>query len=46
MVVPASSSLLAQAHNRAFGVLFHPWMASDRRVIEAVVQVLAAPGRV
>jgi len=41
MVIPATSSLLVRAHNRAFKVVLHPWMVSDKRVIEAVAQTLA-----
>lgn len=44
MVFPATSSRLVRAHNRAFIVILHPWMVSDKRVIEAVAQTLAAPG--
>ncbi|MCJ7531422.1 MAG: hypothetical protein MUO64_10380 [Anaerolineales bacterium] len=43
MVIPATSSLLVRAHNRAFKVVLHPWMVSDKRVIEAVAQTLAMP---
>ena len=43
MVIPATSSLLVRAHNRAFIVILHPWMVSDKRVIEAVAQTLAMP---
>jgi triacylglycerol lipase len=39
-VIPATSSLLEGAHNRAFGVVLHRFMISDDRVIEAVVQAL------
>jgi triacylglycerol lipase len=42
MVFPATSSILEQAYNRTFNVLVHPWMTSDRRVMEAVVQTLLA----
>jgi len=41
MVLPRSSCRLEDAHNRAFRVLFHPWMTSDQRVIDAVAQTLA-----
>jgi triacylglycerol esterase/lipase EstA (alpha/beta hydrolase family) len=41
VVVPATSSILEGAHNRAFRVALHHHMLSDDRVIEAVVQVLA-----
>ena len=41
MVLPATSSVLEHAHNRAFNVILHPWVTSDQRVIEAVVQTLA-----
>ncbi len=42
MVLPATSSVLDHAHNRAYSVLFHPWITSDQRVMEAVVQTLMA----
>lgn len=42
MVFPSRSSILADAHNLSFKVLLHPLMIADRRVIEAVVQALAA----
>jgi triacylglycerol lipase len=41
MVFPARTSVLEHAHNRAFSVLLHPWMTSDQRVLEAVVQTLS-----
>lgn len=41
VVIPASSSVLATAHNRAFPVALHHRMLSDDRVIEAVIQTLA-----
>lgn len=42
MVFPSHSSIMEYAHNRAFHVLLHPLMITDKRVIEAVVQTLAA----
>ena len=42
MVLPIASCWLEDAHNRAFRVLFHPWMTSDQRVIDAVAQTLAS----
>jgi triacylglycerol lipase len=42
MILPPTSSILNGAHNRAFNVLLHPWMATDLKVIEAVAQTLAA----
>lgn len=41
MVIPATSSVLKDADNRAFPVVLHHRMLSDDRVIEAVVQALA-----
>lgn len=40
MVLPSRSSVLDQAHNRAFNVWLHPLMISDKRLIEAIVQAL------
>lgn len=40
MVLPAMSSLLDKARNRAFLVAAHPWMITDRRVLAAVCDVL------
>ena len=45
MIVPAHSSILEQGQTRTFGVLLHPWMLSDKRVIEAVAQTLTAPDK-
>jgi len=42
-VIPPSSSILPQAQNRAFSVLLHPWMVSDRQVIDAVTDALQSP---
>lgn len=42
-IFPASSSRLRGASERTFPVLLHPWMLSDRRVLDAVVEVLGAP---
>ena len=42
VVIPATSSVLEGAHNRAFGVALHHHMLSDNRVIEAVIQALAS----
>ncbi len=41
VVIPASSSVLEGAHNRAFRVAMHHLMLSDDRVIEAVIEALA-----
>jgi triacylglycerol lipase len=41
VVIPATSSILEGAHNRAFNVALHHHMFTDDRVIEAVVQALA-----
>ncbi|AGC43558.1 lipase class 2 [Myxococcus stipitatus DSM 14675] len=43
MIVPASSSRLPGACERVFPVLFHPWMLTDGRVHDAVVEVLGSP---
>jgi triacylglycerol lipase len=40
-IIPSKSSLLPHAHNHAYNVLFHHWMVSDRKVIEAIAQALA-----
>jgi len=40
VVIPATSSVLANAHNQAFRVALHSRMLSDDRVIEAVIQAL------
>ena len=40
VVIPATSSVLEGAHNRAFGVAMHHHMPSDDRVIEAIVRAL------
>jgi len=42
VVIPATSSVLAGAHNRAFPVALHHQMLSDNRVIGAVIQALAS----
>ncbi|NPC86043.1 alpha/beta fold hydrolase, partial [Pyxidicoccus fallax] len=42
-IFPASSSRLRGASERTFPVLLHPWMMTDRRVLDAVVEVLGAP---
>jgi triacylglycerol lipase len=42
-VLPPKSSILSGAQNRAFNVLIHPWMLSDREVIDAVTDALGAP---
>jgi triacylglycerol esterase/lipase EstA (alpha/beta hydrolase family) len=44
MIIPAASSLLLRAHNRAFCVPLHPLMVSDKRVIEAVIHALTVSG--
>lgn len=41
VVIPATSSRLDAAHNRAMPVALHPWMATDTRVLEAICEVLA-----
>jgi triacylglycerol lipase len=41
-ILPSVSSRLPRAQNRAFAVMLHPWMLSDQKVIQAVVQTLAA----
>jgi triacylglycerol esterase/lipase EstA (alpha/beta hydrolase family) len=41
VIVPASSSRLPGAEERTFPVLLHPWMVTDGRVLDAVVEVLA-----
>ncbi|WP_338868233.1 esterase/lipase family protein [Myxococcus stipitatus] len=43
MILPASSSRLPGASERVFPVLLHPWMLTDTRVHEAVVEVLGSP---
>ncbi|MBX5482558.1 MAG: alpha/beta fold hydrolase [Myxococcaceae bacterium] len=44
IILPAKSSLLKQARSaRAFPVLLHPLMLSDRRVLRAVRELLEAP---
>ena len=43
MIVPARSSLIPQAQCEYFGVLLHPWMLSDPRVIRRVHTLLAEP---
>ena len=43
VVIPATSSVVEGAHNRAFRVMQHHQMLTDDRVIEAVAQALA-PG--
>lgn len=40
VVIPATSSVLADAHNQAFRVALHSRMLSDDRVIGAVIQAL------
>jgi triacylglycerol esterase/lipase EstA (alpha/beta hydrolase family) len=42
-ILPASSSRLPGASERRFPVLLHPWMLTDRRVHDAVVDVLGSP---
>ena len=42
MIVPASSSRLEGAMERKFPVLLHPLMLSNRKVIDAVIEVLSA----
>jgi triacylglycerol esterase/lipase EstA (alpha/beta hydrolase family) len=42
-IFPASSSRLRGASERTFPVLLHPWMISDGRVLDAVVEVLGSP---
>jgi triacylglycerol esterase/lipase EstA (alpha/beta hydrolase family) len=42
-IFPATSSRLRGASERTFPVLLHPWMVSDARVIDAVVEVLGSP---
>ncbi|MCP3138512.1 esterase/lipase family protein [Pyxidicoccus xibeiensis] len=42
-ILPASSSRLPGACERTFPVLLHPWMLTDARVIDAVVEVLGSP---
>ncbi|MCP3104841.1 lipase [Myxococcus sp. K15C18031901] len=43
-ILPASSSRLVGAvDERTFPVLLHPWMLTDSRVLDAVVDVLGAP---
>ena len=42
-IFPASSSRLQGASERTFPVLLHPWMITDGRVIDAVVEVLGSP---
>lgn len=42
-IFPASSSRLRGASERTFPVLMHPWMISDGRVLDAVVEVLGSP---
>lgn len=41
VVIPATSSRLADACNRRVLVAAHPWMATDRRVLAAICDVLA-----
>lgn len=43
VIVPASSSRLPGASERTFPVLLHPWMVTDGRVLDAVVEVLGSP---
>ena len=45
VVIPATSSVLDGAHNRAFGVVLHHWMLTDDRVIDAVVRALTSADR-
>ena len=45
VVIPATSSVLDGAHNRAFGVALHHWMLTDDRVIDAVVRALTSADR-
>jgi triacylglycerol lipase len=42
MIVPPSSSALAQASHRLFPIPLHPWMLTDERVLAAICEVLAA----
>lgn len=42
-IFPASSSRLRGASERTFPVLLHPWMLTDARVLDAVVEVLGSP---
>jgi triacylglycerol esterase/lipase EstA (alpha/beta hydrolase family) len=42
VVIPATSSVLDGAHNRAFRVVLHPLMLTDDRVIDAVVRALTS----
>lgn len=42
-IFPACSSRLRGASERTFPVLMHPWMLSDGRVLDAVVEVLGSP---
>ncbi|WP_224249722.1 lipase family alpha/beta hydrolase [Hyalangium gracile] len=43
IIVPPSSSQLPDATERTFPVLLHHWMLQDKRVLDAVVEVLGAP---
>ena len=43
MILPAGSSGLPGARERRFNVPLHPLMLTDRKVISAVMEVLAAP---
>jgi triacylglycerol lipase len=43
MICPAWSSRIEGAVQRVFSVPLHPWMFTDRKVIEVVVQTLLAP---
>jgi triacylglycerol lipase len=43
MIVPPRSSRLPHAREQVFSVLMHGFMISDRRVLDAVSAVLAAP---
>lgn len=42
-IFPSESSRLEGADNRTFPVMLHPLMITDRRVIQAVAEVLAQP---
>jgi len=42
-ILPASSSRLPGASERRFPVLLHPWMLTDSRVLDSVVEVLGSP---
>ncbi|WP_254626522.1 triacylglycerol lipase [Myxococcus sp. CA039A] len=42
-ILPASSSRLPGASERTFPVLLHPWMLTDPRVLDSVVDVLGSP---